>query len=157
MIRACQKDDAHDLTSLLHSLENLSTTSKETFEVTLIRVEKQLTHIAGSAEHTLLVATSDGRLMGYVSAHWQSTLLHEKGEGFVSELFVHPEGRGNGLGTSLLGCIIEEGQVRGCARLSLLNMRNKPSYERAYYAERGWQERPDAVNFVYDLRSEISA
>ena len=70
------------------------------------------------------------------------------------ELFVHPEVRSKGLGTALLNCIIEEGKSRDCARLTLLNMRNKTSYERAYYAKRGWQERPDAVNFIYDLRSE---
>ena len=153
MIRPCQVEDTHALTSLLHALGDLSPIAKETFEVTLIRVEKQLAHIVDSAEHTLLVALESDKLVAYVSTHWQPTLLHERGEGFVSELFVHPEARSRGVGTALLNCITEEGQARGCARLSLLNMRNKPSYERAYYAKRGWQERPDAVNFILDLRS----
>ena len=153
MIRPCQKEDAKGLTSLLHALEGLSTIAAETFEVTLIRVEKQLAHIVESADHTLLVAINDERLAGYIHTHWHPTLLHADGEGFVSELFVRPEERSRGLGTALLSCIIQEGEVRGCARLSLLNMCNKTSYEGAYYAKRGWQERPNAVNFVLNLRA----
>ena len=151
MIRPCRQDDAEGLTSLLHGLEGLSTISKESFETTLARVKKQLARITQSAEHTLLVAAQGERITAYVSVHWHPTLLHADGEGFISELFVHPGERSRGLGTSLLHCIIQEGEVRGCARLSLLNMRNKPSYERAYYAQRGWQERPDAANFVLEL------
>ncbi len=152
MIRACQLEDARGLTSLLHTLENLSTIATESFEVTLARVKKQLAHIVKSAEHTLLVAVNSERLSAYINVHWHPTLLHADGEGFVSELFVHPEARGEGLGTSLLHSILEEGRVRGCARLSLLNMRNKSSYERAYYTKRGWQERPHAANFVLELK-----
>ncbi len=153
MIRPCREEDAVGLTSSLHALESLSTIAAESFEVTLARVKKQLAHITRSAEHTLLVATEKERLTAYISAHWQPTLLHADGEGFVSELFVHPEERSRGLGTSLLSCIIQEGKARGCARLSLLNMRNKTSYERAYYSKRGWQERPNAANFVLNLRA----
>ena len=138
---------------MLHGLGNLSTVASESFDSTFKRVKKQLAQVARSAEHTLLVAVS-GEIVAYVSVHWHPTLLHADGEGFISELFVHPERRGSGLGTALLRCIIEEGEARGCSRLSLLNMRSKPSYERAYYAKRGWQERPDAVNFVYDLKGE---
>ena len=156
MIRPCREDDARGLTSLLHALEDLSSIASESFEVTLKRVEKQLAHVVESAEHTLLVAAKGERISAYISAHWHPTLLHADGEGFISELFVHPEERSSGVGTSLLGCIIQEGEVRGCARLSLLNMRNKPSYERSYYAKRGWRERPDAVNFVLGLKATSS-
>ena len=157
MIRPCREDDAEGLSSLLHSLEDLSTIASESFEITLVRVKKQLAHIVKSAEHILLVATKEDEVVAYISAHWHPTLLHADGEGFISELFVHPEERSRGLGTSLLNCIIQEGKVRGCARLSLLNMRNKSSYERAYYTQRGWQERPNAANFVLELkRQEVS-
>ena len=154
MIRPCKEDDAEELTSLLHGLEHLSTIAAESFETTFIRVKKQLARIVRSTEYTLLVASNGEKLVAYISAHWHPTLLHADGEGFISELFVHPEERSRGLGTALLNCIIQEGEVRGCARLSLLNMRNKTSYEREYYAKRGWQERPDAVNFIYNLKSE---
>ncbi len=46
-----------------------------------------------------------------------------------------------------------EAARRGCWRLSLLNMRGRESYERAFYAKDGWQEREDAANFVYEVRS----
>ncbi len=154
MIRPCRVEDADGLTSLLHSLEGLSTISAEPLETTLERVKKQLSYVVESSEHTLLVVTEEERITAYISAHWLPTLLHADGEGFISELFVHPEERSRGLGTALLNCIIQEGKTRGCARLSLLNMRNKPSYERAYYTQRGWQERPEAANFVLELSAE---
>ena len=157
MIRPCREEDAEGLTSLLHGLEHLSTIASESFETTFERVKKQLALVTKSTEHTLLVSTRGEQLVAYISAHWHPTLLHADGEGFISELFVHPEERSRGLGTTLLNCIIQEGKVRGCARLSLLNMRNKTSYERSYYAKRGWQERPNAVNFIYDLKSEMPA
>ena len=152
MIRPCREDDAEALTSLLHDLEDLSTITSETLETTLARVKKQLAHITESEEHTFLVSANGDKLSAYISAHWHPTLLHADGEGFISELFVRPERREGGIGTALLNCIIEEGRLRGCARLSLLNMRNKTSYERAYYTQRGWKERPHAANFVLELK-----
>ena len=75
------------MTSLLHALEGLSTIATETFEVTLIRVEKQLAQIVESTDHTLLVAVSGERLAGYIHTHWHPTLLHTDGEGYVSRAF----------------------------------------------------------------------
>jgi hypothetical protein len=48
----------------------------------------------------------------------------------------------------------EEAKSRGCSRLSLLNMRDRESYQRAFYAKDGWEERTDAANFVFDLPPE---
>jgi hypothetical protein len=31
-------------------------------------------------------------------------------------------------------------------------MRDRESYQRAFYAKDGWQEREDAANFVFDMR-----
>jgi GNAT superfamily N-acetyltransferase len=82
-------------------------------------------------------------------------MLHADGEGYVSELFIHPDFRSRSIGTSLTEKIIEEGRARGCTRLNLLNMRNKPSYKRSYYTKHGWQERPNAANFIYDLKGTM--
>jgi hypothetical protein len=44
-----------------------------------------------------------------------------------------------------------EARQRGCFRLSLINMRRRESYQRRYYEKAGWEERPEAANFVYFL------
>jgi ribosomal protein S18 acetylase RimI-like enzyme len=152
MIRPVTHADAKGLAELLHTIEALSQIAKESVEETLARVQKHLARIISSDEHTLLVAEESSRIVGYINVHWHPTFLQADGEGYVSELFVRPEFRSRNIGTLLTEKIIEEGKARACARLCLLNMRNKPSYERAYYSKHGWQERPNAANFIYDLK-----
>lgn len=155
MIRLAIRDDARALTKLLHAIEDLSTVSKESFETTQTRVQKHLERIVSSNEHTLFVAEENQCVVGYINVHWHPTFLHADGEGYISELFIHPDFRSRNLGTLLIQKTIEEGKTRGCARLCLLNMRNKPSYERGYYTKHGWAERPNAANFIYDLKENV--
>jgi ribosomal protein S18 acetylase RimI-like enzyme len=152
MIRAVQQNDAEGLTRLLRAVEDLTQIGKESFEVTLVRVQKHLERIIPNTEHTLLVTEEENKIVGYINVHWHPMMVTADGEGYVSELFIHPEFRSRGIGTLLTDKIIEEGRARGCARLCLLNMRNKPSYKRNYYTRHGWAERPNAVNFLYDLK-----
>jgi ribosomal protein S18 acetylase RimI-like enzyme len=155
MIRAAIQNDVRGLTELLHAVEDLSQIAKESFETTLTRVQKHLLRLTQNEEHTILVAEESSQIVGYLNVHWHPTFLHADGEGYISELFIHPEFRSRNLGTLLTQKIIEEGKARGCARLCLLNMRQKPSYERWFYTKRGWAERPNAANFIYDLKGNV--
>lgn len=155
MIRVVTHNDAKSLAKLLHEIEGLSQIASESFEVTLARVQKHLERIISSNEHTLLVAEESSKVIGYINIHWHPVMLHADGEGYVSELFIHPDFRSRSIGTSLTEKIIEEGRARGYARLNLLNMRNKLSYKRSYYTKHGWQERPNAANFIYDLKGTM--
>jgi ribosomal protein S18 acetylase RimI-like enzyme len=155
MIRAGTPDDARGLTELLRSIEDLGQIAKETFEETLTRVQKHLERIVSSNEHTLLVAEENRQIVGYVNVHWHPMMLTADGEGYISELFIHPNFRSRNLGTLLTEKIIEEEKARGCVRLCLLNMRNKTSYERDFYSKHDWQERPNAANFIYDLKENV--
>jgi len=151
-IRACQEKDAPNLAALLHRLGGMSTIAAETPEVTQARIGKHLARIIASEEHTLLVAVDGETLAGYISVHWHPTFLQADGEGFISELFVHPDYRLKGLGSTLLDQVAGEGVARGCARLSLLNMKHKTSYERGFYQKRNWEERSNAANFTLNLK-----
>jgi len=72
-------------------------------------------------------------------------------EGYVSELFVRDDARGQGVGRQLLRIIEVEARGRGCQRLSLINLRNRESYQRQFYLKAGWHERSEAANFVYAI------
>ena len=72
-------------------------------------------------------------------------------EGYVSELFVRSTARGQGVGRQLLQAIEVEARARGCARLSLINLRSRESYLRQFFVNAGWDERSEAANFVYPL------
>ena len=154
IIRAGTLEDAAGIARLLHKIEGLGTIGSEAFEMTLARVRTQFSTIINSQAHTLLVSAKNDIINAYISVHWHPTFLQADGEGFVSELFVIPEMRSQGIGTRLLECIKNEAKKRGCARLSLLNMRHKASYERAYYQNLNWTERPNAANFILDLKGD---
>jgi GNAT superfamily N-acetyltransferase len=72
-------------------------------------------------------------------------------EGYVSELFISAEARGQGIGTALLEQVIAEARRRGCARLSLINSRTRESYQRKFYEQHGWNERIEIAVFVLPL------
>jgi len=69
----------------------------------------------------------------------------------VSELFVREEFRGQKIGSQLLEAVKVEARNRGCFHLMLLNLRKRDSYKRQFYPKHGWEERPDAANFVFQF------
>lgn len=116
------------------------------------RVGQMLNQMLGDSSHSLYVAEDSTQvIVGYVSVHWLPYLFLPGPEGFVSELFVREAARGQGVGTRLLAAVRQEAGQRGCARLSLINMRQRESYQRGFYNRCGWEERPEAANFVLRL------
>lgn len=104
-------------------------------------------------DNTLLVAESGVGVVGYVSVHWLPNLIFG-GEGYVSELFILPEARGQGIGGALLEEAKRRGIARGYQRLTLFNRRERESYQRGFYPKHGWVERDDAALFMYYLDEE---
>jgi GNAT superfamily N-acetyltransferase len=153
-IRSARSDDAAGIADLIvrlgtfqHHFEGLSTDGIQQ------RVGKHLEFCLADNSHTVLVAvTAADRIVGYAAVHWLPYLFMPGPEGFVSELFVDDTVRGQGVGTHLLEIVKEEAQARGCTRLSLINIRDRESYQRGFYAKLGWQERPDAANFIFRMK-----
>ena len=153
-IRSARSDDAAGIADLIvrlgtfqHHFEGLSTDAIQQ------RVGKHLDFCLVDNSHTVLIAvTAPDRIVGYAAVHWLPYLFMPGPEGFVSELFIEDAARGQGIGTKLLESIKQEAQARGCTRLSLINIRDRESYQRGFYAKLNWQERPDAANFIYRLR-----
>jgi len=128
---------------------------EQIYEETLAQVERQLASDLSTDSHTLYVAMDDnGSLSGYAAVHWLPYLFMPGPESYVSELFVAIDARGQGTGTQLLETIRLEAQQRGCSRLSLVNMRQRESYQRGFYKSRGWQERPEAANFIQKIENK---
>jgi GNAT superfamily N-acetyltransferase len=153
MVRQARQGDAEGIAALLRSLtDDLPRFGLEPSKSTLKRVAEALE--ASDNLHTVLVTEDASKITGFIHTHWQPSFLHSGGEGFISALFIHSEYRGQGLGQALLERIQEEGKRRGCSRLLLLNMRDRASYERGFYAKLGWKERPEAANFVFNLMGE---
>lgn len=153
-IRPAQASDAPALTGLImdigwfqHHFEGLSGQAAQE------RISHMLNLALADTSHSLYVAEDAAQIIvGYVSAHWLPYLFFSGPEGFVSELFIRQAARGQGVGRQLLEVVKGEAIERGCARLSLINMRQRESYQRGFYSQCGWEERPEAANFVLRLR-----
>lgn len=149
-VRRALESDATALTELVRRLGFFSWMENESATSLRDRVAAHLAMCIGDDSHTVLVAERDS-VVGYVSAHWLPYLILPGREGYVSELFVHENARGLGVGGKLLEAIHREARERGCSRVSLLNRNTRESYRRGFYAKRGYEEREDMVNFVMAL------
>jgi GNAT superfamily N-acetyltransferase len=151
-IRKAQPGDAMGIAAVLRGLEWITRFDAEPIEATAQRVAHHLELCHADDSHTVYVAENeDGEIAGYAAVHWLPYLLLLGPEGYVSELFIREADRGQGIGTWLMEIVKKEAKARGCARLMLLNMQERESYRRAFYKKQGWEERPDAANFVYRL------
>ena len=151
-IRKAQPGDAMGIAAILRGLEWITRFAAEPIEATAQRVAHHLELCHADGSHTVYVAENEGgEIAGYAAVHWLPYLLLLGPEGYVSELFIREADRGQGIGTQLLETVKKEAEARGCARLMLLNMHERESYRRGFYKKQGWEERPDAANFVYSL------
>lgn len=149
-IRKALLGDAPALTRLLRGLRWFKRMASEPPETTAANVARHLEQSLEDDSHSIYVAEeSGGGMVGYVAIHWLPYLFMPGPEGYISELFIQEDARGAGLGGQLLQYVMQEARQRGCYRLSLLNSKDRESYERKFYEKHGWEARPDMVNFVY--------
>ncbi len=161
LIRKAEASDVPAIADLLRSLNFFAYINAEAPQSTQERVARHFAQCAADDSHMILVALGTGRagqtpgraVVGYSAVHWLPYMMLAAPEGYVSELFVREECRGQGIGRQLLEAIKAEAQKRGCSRLTLLNMRKRESYQRQFYAKQGWEER-DAANFILHLNAE---
>lgn len=152
-IRSATQQDAADLAALLREIGQFSRINSEPPSTTLQNVSSELALCLANNSHSMYVAADDtGLLLGYVAIHYLPYLIHSGPEGYISELFVRTDARGQGIGTALLDTAAAEARERGCERLMLINMRNRESYQRGFYKKNGWEERESAANFVLRLK-----
>ena len=154
-IRDAVPEDAPAIDAVLRALgwfTHLDDIPSEASRARIARVIAEKCSPGG--DNTLLVAESDARgVVGYLFVHWLPNLIFG-GEGYVSELFILPAARGQGIGAALLDEAKRRGVARGYQRLTLFNRRERESFQRGFYPKHGWIERDDAALFMYYLDDE---
>ncbi len=151
-IRRAQMADTGAITHILRALGWFAHLNSESYERTERRIAHQFKFYNSADSHSVYVAeNSAGDVVGYGTVHWIPALFLPGPEGYVAELFVGEAARGQGVGAKLLEAMKEEAKERGCSRLLVVNMRYRESYERGFYRKCGWEEQPDAANFVLRL------
>jgi GNAT superfamily N-acetyltransferase len=153
-IRQAESGDAPAIAELLRTLGYFAHINAEHPQITEERVARHLMMCAADDSHSVFVACiSQEDVIGYIAIHWLPYLLLTGPEGYVSELFIRESHRGQGVGSQLLKVAKTEADKLGCSRLMLINLRSRESYQRQFYAKQGWEEREEAVNFIYRLSS----
>jgi ribosomal protein S18 acetylase RimI-like enzyme len=152
VIRKATVDDARELALLLQGIGWFEKFNGGDIDALTGQVRARLEQCLMDDSHLVLVAQGpDETFAGYGSVHWLSYLFMSGPEGYVSELFVGAAARGRGVGRELLSMMENAARARGCQRLSLINLRNRESYQRQFYSKAGWRERSEAANFIYLL------
>ncbi len=152
VIRRAEPSDADAIADLLRALNTFHALEGMPPEAVRAQVTRNLDRCLADSSHSVYVAVeAGGSIAGYAAVHWLPYLFLPGPEGFVSELFVDEAARGQEIGTQLLEVVKREAAGRDCSRLSLLNMRQRESYRRGFYGKRGWEERPEAANFILRL------
>jgi GNAT superfamily N-acetyltransferase len=152
IIRIAQFSDCPALADLLREVGWFEAINSKSPAEAAEHLELHLADCLADESHSVYVGVDEsGEVLGYVSVHWLSYLFLPGPEGYVSELFLRPSARGQGLGASLLETVKAEARERGAYRLSLLNNKSRESYERGFYQKQGWVERPIMSNFIYRL------
>jgi GNAT superfamily N-acetyltransferase len=147
-IRPATPADARAVAEVLFSLEEYPSYRQPGLADLETRVTTGLN--VQSNNRSVLVAELEGKVLGYGAVQWFTPVM-SGAEGYVSDLFVHANATGRGLGSSLLEALTVEAKTRGCRRLALSNWRNRLSYQRGFYAKRGWQENADSARFTLNL------
>jgi GNAT superfamily N-acetyltransferase len=151
-VRLARQSDAGDISSLIRGLGIFSRLEGEDQDATAKRVARHLAVCLADDSHTVFVATGeDSAVMAYAAVHWLPYLFLRGPEGYLSELFVSQPWRGRGVGTALLEAVVSAARDRGCARLMLEAVKQRDSYKRRFYPQRGWVEREDMANMVFEL------
>ena len=149
-IRSAQFIDCAALADLLREVGWFEFINGKSVAEATVHVEGHLAECLADESHSVYVSVDENaRVVGYISVHWLAYLFMPGPEGFISELFVRPTARAEGVGAALLKTVQEDALERGCHRLSLLNGKQRESYERKFYEKHGWEERPGMSNFVY--------
>jgi GNAT superfamily N-acetyltransferase len=152
VIRPARAGDHEELYQILKNLGWFALLDELDAERGRALVAGHLARGLDSDEHLVLVAEeAGGQVIGYASVHWLPYLFKAGPEAYVSELFVHPDRTGRGVGRALLAALENEARARGCCQLMLINNRQRPSYQRGFYAKQGWQERDNMANFARPL------
>ena len=149
-VRAATPNDASALADFLLKLELFKSLATLTPQALTEELERKI-GAAVPSSHTFLIAADKAEIIGYAAVHWLPALFQSGPDGYLSELFVSAARRGQGVGSSLLRAVELEARHRGCPRLTLVNLKDRESYRRGFYAAHGFTEQPEAVRFVKPL------
>lgn len=143
-IRMANADDAKSIAQILRAIGDFAHINLEPEAETENRIKLRLLHSQPSHDQ-IFVAILNNVVCGYGAARWMQNLILNGIDGYLSELFIHPDHSGKNIGTKIIDKFREEARLRGAERLWCINLKDRNSYSRGFYKKLGWEERNIAV------------
>ena len=96
-------------------------------------------------EAAVFIAQDGMRVIGYLAMSYRPQIRLAARVASIDELSVAREVQGSGIGTRLLEAAIAHARSMGCQRVEVLTGRERESYQRGFYKQRGLREVDSAV------------
>lgn len=150
-IRNAVPSDAEAIAKILQELGWHDWVKSTPHEKVVAQIQLSIRQCDADQSHSVYVAEAENNVIGYITVHWIPCLFIEKLRGYISDLFIFEDSRGQGIGTELLKTVIREASDRACASVTALTRIGRESYKKGFYRKQGWVERPNVVDFIYEL------
>ncbi|MFX0072526.1 MAG: GNAT family N-acetyltransferase [Candidatus Hermodarchaeota archaeon] len=151
LIRKAEIKDLITIEELLRETGWFDHINNETPQQTLFQLQLKFKNLQKDPSQEIFIAEKNGKAEGYIIIHWMTYFILPGPEGYISDLFVKENERGQGIGSALLNKVKKEAQKKHCYRLNLLNNRNRISYLKGFYKKNGFEERDKMANFIQIL------
>jgi len=136
LIRKVEESDLSAIEKL--SLELIrATESQGSFNINV--VSENFQSLLKLHDHYILVAESDGVVIGYINFSVRKTILHPGLSGLIDEIIVNKYYRGLGVGKSLINAVAEKCKELGCCELEV-STEITNSNSRRFYKKCGFDE-----------------
>lgn len=139
-----------DLEGLLALFEELAGEKTSALPADRAEAERRLPEILGDARRELAVALLDGELVGTADLVMISQLTH-RGEpwAIVENVIVTSAARRTGVGTALLGHLIERARAAGCCKVQLISGKHRAEAH-AFYRSAGMSAVAEGFKLYFD-------
>lgn len=141
-IRPIRKEDVERASQLLARLKRLNGEFDPLLK-TIATIEsessKAIVKAMSSGKAVILVASKDGRVVGYVKAEVKDRIFYEpRMEGEIAAFYILPEFRRSSLGTRILAAVIQELKKNG-AELITAEFPSQNEIARRFYLKLGFR------------------
>ncbi len=96
-------------------------------------------------EAAVFIAQDGTRVIGYLAMSYRPQIRLAARVASIDELSVAREVQGTGIGSRLLEAALTHAHSMGCQRVEVLSGRERESYQRGFYTQRGLREVDSAV------------
>lgn len=149
LIRYAKENDAQAIAEILRDVGWFEVFNRKPLdEVTA--ATKHYIQACSKSDSTFLVAEIEDKVIGFAVVDWRPTIGWGC-EGYLSQLYVHSNARGNGIGGRLVEAVKVEAKSHNCQKLMTYVSRTRSTYDRQFYPKSDWTEREDAAMFIMKL------